>query len=168
MNNRTFVVAALALGLVAAVLNYVYLSSAEASGVVVLKVKPDTTLKAGSLPLPDAFDRVTIYGDLGQLKNLVVTDADFPNYIKMPLTETLKSGDLLYLSAFSVQGDQGIRQELMPGERAFALTVPDEAKAAAYFVRPGDVVDVWGSLAGQSLVLKERARPRSCRCRRRR
>lgn len=158
MNNRLFLLAAIGLGLFAALLNWVYLSQAQAAGVTVLRVKDDQFLSAGNLVNPTQLEEVTIFGDVGQLQRLVVTKNDFSNFSKVPLSEPLGPGDLLLLSSFNVRGDEGIRQALVPGERAISLRVTDEAKAAAYFVRPGDVVDLWGSFAGQALVIKKRAR----------
>ncbi len=158
MNNKTFVIAAIALGLVAALLNYVYLSSSQTEGLTVLRVRPDVTASAGALPAYEWFEPVTIYGEIGQLKNFVVTQDDFANFQSVPLTETLGPGDLLRLSSFAVSGDSGLRQDLKQGERAITISVANEEKAAAYFVRPGDVVDLWGNFNGQAILLKERAR----------
>jgi Flp pilus assembly protein CpaB len=158
LSKRITLIAAIALGLLAAVINWSYMASIRGSGLTVLRVKDGKAIKAGQLVSADMFEPVTIYGDLGKLRNLVVTTAELPAYKSQPVVEPLQTGDLLLLSAFRLQGDSGVRQEVGPGERALTVQVGDESRAVGYFIRPGDVVDVWANINGQAYMLKDHAR----------
>lgn len=154
--SKKLLLIALALGLIAAAMNWLYLSSLESSTITVLKVKGQPLL-AGTLASKGMFEPIKISGNLKQLQSLVLTESDFPAFEQKPLAETLQPGQLLLLRSFELSGDNPVRDSIRPGERALSLNLADEAGAVAYFVRPGDSVDVWGRITGSVYRLKERA-----------
>lgn len=158
MSQKIVLIAALALGLLAGAINYSYMASIRGSGLTVLRVKDGKKIAAGQRVSSDLFETVTVYGDVGQLRKVVVTSGELGSFKDQPVTEPLQPGDILMLSAFRLRGDSGVRQEIGVGERALTVSVSDEARAVGYFVRPGDVVDVWGTIGGQTYLLKDHAR----------
>jgi len=61
------------------------------------------------------------------------------------------------LRSFDLSSSNPIRDSIKAGERALSLNVNAEAGAVAYFVRPGDSVDIWGRVNGSAYRFKERA-----------
>lgn len=151
--SKRLLLVALLLGLLAAVLNWA--SSARVSNLTVLKAKRQ--ILAGTPVTDSMFDRVTISGNLKEMRSLVIDSADFTKAFKnRPVVETLEPGQLLLLRSFDISGDD-VRSSIGPGKRAISIEVPDEAQAVAYFVRPGDSVDVWGWVNNTAQPLKEGA-----------
>jgi Flp pilus assembly protein CpaB len=158
VSNRTVLIAAIVLGALAALMNMVYISSAQPTAVTVLKVKPGQKLRAGQVVTSDMFDPVTVYGDdIGQLSRIAVPESELGSFKDQPILEVLEPGDILLQRAFRLQGDSGVRDQVGPGERALSVAV-GAASSVNYFVRPGDVVDVWGQIASRTLLLKDHAR----------
>lgn len=154
--NRKLLLIALVLGLIAAAMNWLYLSSLESSTITVLKVKGQPVM-AGTLVSKTMFEPIKISGNLKQLQSLVVAENEFPAFDQRPLAETLQPGQLLMLRSFELSGDNPVRDSIRQGERALTFNVAAEAGAVAYFVRPGDSVDIWGRIGGGAYRLKERA-----------
>lgn len=154
--SKKLLVVAILLGLIAAALNWLYLSSLEASTMTVLKVKGQPVV-AGTLVSKNMFEPIKISGNLKQLQSLVLTENDFPAFEQRRLAETLQPGQLLLLRSFELTGDNPVRDSIGPGQRALSFNVAEEAGAVAYFVRPGDSVDIWGRVGGSAYRLKERA-----------
>jgi hypothetical protein len=154
--SKKLLMIALALGLIAAVMNWLYLSGLEASTITVLKVKGQPVL-AGTLATKSMFEPIRISGNLKQLQSLVLTENEFPAFEQKPLAETLQPGELLLLRSFELSGENPVRDSIRSGERALSVNVATEAGAVAYFVRPGDSVDIWGRIGGSAYRLKERA-----------
>lgn len=151
--SKRLLLVALLLGLLAAVLNWA--SSSRVSNLVVLKAKKQ--ILAGTPVSDSMFDRVTISGNLKEMRSLVVDSADFAKAFRnRAVVETLEPGQLLMLRSFDVSGDD-VRASIGPGKRAISIEVPDEAQAVAYFIRPGDSVDVWGWVNNTAQPLKEGA-----------
>lgn len=154
--SKKLLLIAIVLGLIAAALNWLYLSSLEASTITVLKVKSQPVL-AGTLVSKNMFEPIRISGNLKQLQSLVLTENDFPAFEQRPLAETLRPGQLLLLRSFELSGDNPVRDSIRQGERAMSFNVAEEAGAVAYFVRPGDSVDIWGRVGESAYRMKERA-----------
>ena len=153
--SKKLLLVALVLGLIAAAMNWIYLSRLEASTITVLKVK-NQPVAAGTLVTKSMFEPIRISGNLRQLQSFVLTESEFPAFEQKPLAETLQPGQLLLLRSFELSGANPVRDSIRPGERALSFNVAAEAGAVAYFVRPGDSVDIWGRVAGSAYKLKER------------
>jgi Flp pilus assembly protein CpaB len=153
--SKKLLVIALGLGLIAAAMNWIYLSRLEASTITVLKVKSQP-LPAGTLVNKNMFETIRISGNLKQLQSFVLTESELPAFEQKPLAETLQPGQLLLLRSFELSGANPVRDSIRPGERALSFNVAAEAGAVAYFVRPGDAVDIWGRVAGSAYKFKER------------
>jgi Flp pilus assembly protein CpaB len=132
----------IALGVLAGLANLMYASRVQGTRVGVLKSKARIT--AGTKVNMAMFTKISVYGDdIKELRALVVQDKDIDAFAQIPLAETLEPGQLLLQSSFQFVGNRGIRDEIRPDQRAIALAVKEETSAVAYFVRPGDTVDVW-------------------------
>jgi Flp pilus assembly protein CpaB len=153
--SRLLLILALVLGLIAAAMNWLYLSRLEASTITVLKVK-DSVL-AGTPATRNMFEPIRISGNLKELQSIVLTEGEFAAFEQRPLAETLQPGQLLMLRSFELTGANPVRDSIRQGERALALNVAAEAGAVAYFVRPGDSVDIWGRVGSEAHRFKEKA-----------
>jgi hypothetical protein len=154
--SKILLVVALVLGLIAAAMNWLYLSRLDASTITVLKVK-DQPILAGTPASRNMFEPIKISGNLKQLQSMVLTESEFAAFEQKPLAETLQPGQLLMLRSFELTGANPVRDSIRQGERALSLNVAAEAGAVAYFVRPGDSVDIWGRVAGNAYRFKEKA-----------
>lgn len=154
--SKILLVVALVLGLVAAAMNWLYLSRIEASTITVLKVRNQPII-AGTPATKSMFEPIKISGNLKQLQSLVLTESEFAAFEQKPLAETLQPGQLLLLRSFELSSANPVRDSIKAGERALSLNIAAEAGAVAYFVRPGDSVDIWGRINGSAYRLKERA-----------
>ena len=154
--SKLLLIVALLLGLIAAAMNWLYLSRLEASTITVLKVK-DQPILAGTPASKRMFQPIRISGNLKELQSMVLTESEFAAFEQKPLAETLQPGQLLMLRSFELTSANPVRDSIRAGERALALNVATEAGAVAYFVRPGDSVDIWGRVAGSAYRFKEKA-----------
>jgi Flp pilus assembly protein CpaB len=154
--SKVLLLIALVLGLIAAAMNWLYLSRLEASTIIVLKVK-DQPILAGTPATKNMFQPIKISGNLKELQSIVLTESEFAAFDQKPLAETLQPGQLLMLRSFELTGANPVRDSIRQGERALALNVAAEAGAVAYFVRPGDSVDIWGRVGGGAYRFKEKA-----------
>lgn len=154
--SKKLLVIALVLGFIAAAMNWLYLSTIESSTITVLKVKGQPVI-AGTPVSRSMFEPIRISGNLKQLQSMVLTENEFSAFDQKPIAETLQPGELLLLRSFELSGRNPVRDSIRQGERALALNVAAEAGAVAYFVRPGDSVDIWGRVGGSAYRLKERA-----------
>src|SRR5918912_976386 len=100
--NKRLLLIALLLGTLAMVLNF--MSASRVSNLTVMKAKK--RIMAGTPVSESLFDRVTISGDLKQMRSFVVEATDFPKAFKdRPVVETLEAGQLLTLRSFDISGD---------------------------------------------------------------
>lgn len=152
MNNRILLYAALALGLAAAAMNWVYLNKVEGDSLTVARA--GRLIRAGESISSDIFQKANISGDIGQLRGIFVPWDDITAFNNRPLTETLEPGQLLTLHSFQLTGEGGIRDSLDQNERAISIEVRDAAQAVSYHVRQGYSVDVWGWINKESVNLK--------------
>lgn len=135
------------LGLLAGLLNLVYYSRVQGTRVDVLQAK--ARISAGTKVDSALFTKISIFGaDLKKTRALVVEEKDLTVFAQSPLAETLEPGQVLMQSSFQFVGNRGIRDTIKAGQRAIALAVKDDTSAVAYFVRPGDTVDVWANTGG--------------------
>jgi Flp pilus assembly protein CpaB len=155
MTNKRLLYAAIGLGLVAAVMNLLYLSGAEGGKMKAAKARRQ--IIAGSTISTADFEEVTISGEVGRLKNVVVPWEDLKAFEQRPIADALQPGDLLLLRSFQLTGEGGLRDAIGPNQRAMSLDVRDEAPAVGYWVRPGDSVDVWAATDLGPILLKEAA-----------
>lgn len=155
-SGKVLLLVALLLGLTAAAMNWLYLSRLDASTITVLKVKNQPVL-AGTRVSKSMFEPIKISGNLRQLQSLVLTESEFPAFDQRPVAETLQPGQLLMLRSFALASSNPVRDRIRNGERALSLNVAAEAGAVAYFVRPGDSVDIWGRVGNVAYRFKERA-----------
>jgi Flp pilus assembly protein CpaB len=152
-SSKRLLLVAIILGLLAAIINYA--SAANTSSLTVLKAK--ALILAGTPVSESLFDKVTISGNIKEMRSLVVANDDFQKAFNgRPVTNTLDAGQLLLLRSFDLSGGE-VRESIRQGQRAISIDVPDEAQGVAYFIRPGDSVDVWGSINGAAYRLKEGA-----------
>src|SRR5688572_15182910 len=86
--SKKLLLLAILLGLIAAALNWLYLSSVESSTVTVLKVKGQP-IPAGTLVSKNMFQPIKISGNLKELQGLVVTENDFPAFDQKPIAQSL-------------------------------------------------------------------------------
>jgi len=126
--SKMLLLIALGLGLIAAAMNWLYLSRLEASTITVLKVKSQP-VQAGTMVTKSMFEPIRISGNLRQLQSLVLTESEFPAFEQKPLAETLQPGQLLLLRSFELSGTNPIRDSIRPGERALSFNVAAEAGA---------------------------------------
>jgi len=139
--RRVFIIAAV-LGAAAILLNLLYMSDAKSEKLVVYKA--GKLMKAGEVVNEDSFEKVELWGDVGRMRSVVVDSESFAAFSQQPLAETLTPGDILLTRSFLLSGQGGLRDSIGENQRALALDVADEAQAVGYFVRPGDMVDIWG------------------------
>jgi Flp pilus assembly protein CpaB len=152
--RRTLFIAA-ALGVAAAVLNVMYLYDSQSEELTVYKAA--RIIKAGE-PLDEgSFEKVRLLGNVGQVRSVVVDADSFAAFAQQPLGETLKPGDLLLTRSFIVGGQSGMSDSIGANQRAVALRVADEAQTVAYFVRPGDMVDIWGASGAAAFPIAKNA-----------
>src|SRR5215212_9850411 len=139
--KRIFIIAAF-LGAVAIFLNLMYMSDSKRERLVVYKA--GKLMKAGEVVNEGSFEKVELWGDVGQMRSAVVDSESFAAFAQQPLAETLTPGDILLTRSFLLSGQGGLRDSIGETQRALTLEVVDEAQAVGYFVRPGDMVDIWG------------------------
>jgi Flp pilus assembly protein CpaB len=138
---------AILLGVAAAFANFVFVQRVQGSRLTVLKAT--RRIPSGSKVDSGMFTVIPIYGDLNEMKSLVVEEKDFSVFAQMSLAEAIEPGQLLLQGSFRFDGNRGLRDLIRPDERAIAVQVKDETSAVGYFVRPGDKVDVYIRVEGQ-------------------
>src|SRR2546423_12367979 len=118
--NRRLLLIAILLGVLAGALNF--LSAARVSNLTVLKAKK--RIMAGTPVSDTLFDKVTISGDLKQMRNLVVDAADLPKAFKdRPVAETLEAGQLLTLRPLDTPGGD-VPRGITPWQPPPSIDVP--------------------------------------------
>src|SRR5437016_1405649 len=88
----------IALGVVAALANMLYVSKVDGSRLTVLKAKYKLTI--GKKVNRDDFTTISIFGDdLKQMKSLIVEASDMDAFSSIPLAETIEPGQVLMQSS---------------------------------------------------------------------
>lgn len=157
MDDKKILIIAIILGVVAALINFVYLQRLEGTRITALKVKQ--RIVAGTKISDDMFTKVTISGDVDKLTSSIIPSKDLAAFKDLPVVETLEPGELLMLKYFRYGQSSGLRYQIRPEERAISIKVQDEGQAVSYLVRPGDKVDVWGIINTQIAAPTPNATP---------
>lgn len=145
-NRKTLLIVAIVLGLLGAALNWIYVGQANRKTIRVLKVKGPKPITAGTRVTSDMFEKITISGDVAEMKDMVVDADSFASIDQLAVTETLKPGYILMTRSFKVTEEGGLRDSIPPNERALSLNIDQEVQAVGYNVKPGVMVDVWGDV----------------------
>jgi pilus assembly protein CpaB len=66
-----------------------------------------------------------------------------------PLREGVRTGDILLFRHFDSAVDRGVLADIAPGMKAISIPV-DEVSSVAFFVQPGDTVDVLATFLGSN------------------
>ncbi len=66
-----------------------------------------------------------------------------------PLREAVSAGDILLYRHFDSAVDRGVLADIAPGMKAISIPV-DEVSSVAFFVQPGDTVDVLATFLGNN------------------
>lgn len=64
-----------------------------------------------------------------------------------PLRESVRAGDILLFRHFDASADSGVMSQIPAGMKAISIPV-DEVSSVAFFVQPGDLVDVLATFMG--------------------
>jgi Flp pilus assembly protein CpaB len=155
MNKKLILYIAIGLGVVAGAMNWIYLTKAEGAQLKVLKAKE--RIPAGQPVNREQFEAITFSGDVAKMKTVVIPEDDFAAFANRSLAETLEPGQILLLRSFQLTGEGGIRDGIGEGQRALSIEVRNEENAVAYFVKPGDSVDVWAWIGNTPYKIKGRA-----------
>lgn len=139
---RRLLLIAVLLGVTTAVLNFMYMYDVSRQSLTVYKA--NRIVRAGEPLDENSFEKVVLTGDVGKMRSVVVDTESFAAFAQQPLTESLEPGDILLTRSFLIGGQNGLRDSIGKNQRALSLDVADEAQAVGYFVRPGDMVDIWG------------------------
>jgi pilus assembly protein CpaB len=131
-------------GLVAVFLVRNYVSNLQGETITVFKAGADQA--AGQV--------------LTSVEEVVIPASLFPNLLNdaptaellgyvtsTPLRANVRAGELLLYQHFDSAVDPGVKAEIPPGMKAISILV-DEVSSVAYFIQPGDIVDVLGTFAG--------------------
>jgi Flp pilus assembly protein CpaB len=137
-SNRSLWIA-LALGLLAALVNLAYLSGSQGTQLTVLQAKQ--RIRAGSAVTADDFTPIQISGQaLAEMRKLVVEPGTLQAFSEIPLAESIEPGQVLLQSSFHVRGSRTVQQRIGPDERGVPMRVKEESAASC---QPGNMVDVW-------------------------
>lgn len=100
----------------------------------------------------------------GQIEEVTIPEGLFPNlfeeaptsdlmdYVQTtPLRQDVGVGDILLYRHFDSSVDKGVLGAIPPGKKAISIPV-DEVTSVAFFVQPGDRVDVLATFLGDELA----------------
>jgi pilus assembly protein CpaB len=131
-------------GLVAVFFVQRYVSGVQGETITVFKAGADQYAGEVLTSVEEVVIPATLFPDL-------LNDAptsELTDYVmSTPLRANVNAGELLLYQHFDSAVDPGVRSEIPPGMKAISITV-DEVSSVAYFVQPGDLVDVLGTFAG--------------------
>lgn len=133
----------LGLGVIAGIANFVYFMGVGEQTITIYKA--NKTVKAGAPFLESDFDKVKIKGDIGELKNIAVTESNVGAYLNLNLAQTVNRGTPLLIHSFQITGEGGIRDSIGENERAVSIRVTEKTPD----LRTDNVVDIKGSINGQ-------------------
>jgi hypothetical protein len=152
-SQKWVLVIAVALGLTAALLNWLYVGEVTKKSVTLLKFVGPKPLPAGTAVTRAMFRDVVVTGDVSEMKDALVDSDSFAAFNQLPVTETLKPGHLLMTRSFYVSGEGGLRDSIGANEIALSLRIDGEAQAVGYNVRPGDLVEIWGDVIAEPILI---------------
>ena len=152
-SQKWVLIIAVALGLTAAALNWLYVGEVTKKSVTLLKFNGAKPLPAGTTVTRSMFKDVVVTGDVAEMKDVLVDSDSFAAFNQLPVTETLKPGNLLMTRSFYVSGDGGLRDSIGANEIAVSLRIDNEAQAVGYNVKPGDMVEIWGDVLAEPILI---------------
>ncbi|MDB4261618.1 Flp pilus assembly protein CpaB [bacterium] len=107
--------------------------------------KATTNLKKGDV-VGGAMEKVSIPAGLFPALLKEAPQAELLDFVRTTaLRQPVAAGDVLMFRHFSSSIDQGVLPEIPPGMKAISISVSQES-AVSYFIQPGDLVDVMGTL----------------------
>jgi len=145
--DRRIMLIGVGLGLVALVLNLVWMRQVARDRINLLRAKE--TVQAGTIITRDLFEVQTISGDLAAMKKTFIDEADLANYLGQQLGETVLLGHLLTLRSILGGGSQP-----PPGKTLLPVETREEVVTGSHSVRPHDFVDIWGWINGEQRLLR--------------
>jgi pilus assembly protein CpaB len=155
MNAKVTLVLAILAGLGAAFLVQSHVNNLRGETITVYKSAVE--LRAGEALGSAGVEEVTI--PAGLFPSLL-EDAPTSELVDLvqntPLREPVEKGELLLYRHFDSSVDRGVIPEIPPGKKAISIAVTEES-SVAYFIQPGDLVDVLATFMGN----KEAAGPQS-------
>lgn len=149
MNAKIVLVLAVVAGLVAVFLVQRQIDNIRGDTITVYKSAIDQ--KAGEV-LGGRIEEVTI--PAGLFPNLFeeAPTAEFVDLVQTtPLRTSVQAGDILLFRHFDSAVDKGVLGEIPPGMKAISIQV-NEVSAVAFFVQPGDLVDVLATFVGSPVA----------------
>ena len=147
MNAKIVLVLAVIAGLVAVFLVQRQIDNIRGETITVYKSAANAD--AGDV-LGGQIDEVTI--PAGLFPNLFeeAPTSEFLELVRTtPLRQDVSAGDILLFRHFDSAVDEGVLGEIPPGMKAISVPV-DEVTSVAFFVQPGDLVDVLATFLGDS------------------
>lgn len=153
LKPRWVLAIAVGFGLAAAALNWIYMGQLSKKTMRLLKVKGPGSIQAGTPVTRDMFSEVTVSGEIAEMRDVVVDSDSFGAFEQQPVAETLKPGYLLLTRSFSVTGAGGFRDSIPQNQIALSLNIDREAEAVGYNVKPDDLVQVWGEIGGEAVII---------------
>lgn len=147
MNAKLVLVIALVAGLVAVFLVQQHISNIRGETLTVYKAAADR--EAGDL-LGTDIEEVTV--PAGLFPNLF-EEAPTSELVQLvqttPLRQNVRAGDILLYRHFDSAVDRGVLEDIPEGKKAIAIPV-DEVSSVAFFIQPGDLVDVLATFLGSN------------------
>jgi Flp pilus assembly protein CpaB len=146
MNAKVTLVLAILAGLAAVFLVQTHVSNLRGDTITVYK--STVTQRAGETLGSSGVEEITLPAGLfpSMLEDAPTSKlADL--VMNTPLREPVKEGDLLLFRHFDSSVDRGVTPEIPAGMKAISIAVNEES-SVAYFIQPGDLVDVLGTFVG--------------------
>lgn len=145
MAKKKLLIAAIIVGLFAAVLLYLYASQLEKETEVLMRDQREVVKAARNIPAgtPLTKDRITTEKVPERfLPPNPLLEADLNIYLNTPLAVNVEQGAMILTSDFSVQEvSRTLSSKIPPSERAMSMPV-DAISGVSGLLRPGDRVDI--------------------------
>ena len=147
MNKKILLVIAIVAGLVAAFLVQQHVASLTGESVTVYRATKD--VKVGAL-VGGGAEPITLPANLFPDALKEALTPEFKSYMeRTPVRLPVAKGDLLLFRHFDSSIDPGVLPAIPAGKKAISISV-NQTSAVAYFVQPGDFVDVMGTFVEQA------------------
>jgi len=142
MNKKVLIIIAIVAGLIAAFLVQSHIASLTGESVTVFRATKD--VKVGGL-VGGGAEPVTLPANLFPDALEEALTPEFQSYMaRTPVRLAVSKGDLLLFRHFDSSIDPGVLPAIPAGKKAISIPV-SQTSAVAYFVQPGDYVDVMGT-----------------------
>jgi pilus assembly protein CpaB len=146
MNAKVTLVLAIVAGLAAAFLVNTHVNNLRGETITVYKAA--VSQRAGKVLGSSGVDEVLIPAGLFPSLFEDAPTAKLAELVhNTPLREPVKEGDLLLFRHFDSAVDKGVLPKIPRGMKAISITVNEES-SVAYFIEPGDLVDVMATFMG--------------------